>query len=133
MKNKKNSRIGCAVAVILVLLLTISTSLYFQNKKQRSLAVHDGLSWVVAVEKCKRKYEAYSAAGQIKAPNCRKRSEDHEYFYFSWSRPLAIIIKKSDGKITKSAGKCQVSKENGEIVSMTLGKTVIVNKREKKN
>jgi len=128
MKGEKNSRLGCAVAVVIVLSIAIATSLYFQNGKQQSLVTNDGISWIDAVEECKRKYEAHLPPGQIKAPNCRKRTEDNEYFYFSWSKPLAILVKRSDGKITKIAGKCQVSKESGEIVSMTLGKTILVNK-----
>jgi len=106
--------------------------LYQRFAETKTEVVKDGVSWVAAVEKCKRKYEAYRPSGQVKAPNCRKRTEDSEYFYFSWTKPLAIIIRQSDGKLVKTAGKCQVSKESGEIVSMTLGKAVLVKKAGKK-
>ncbi len=132
MNSQKKTRIGCAGAVLFFLLIVISSTLYYQNARLKQPPSTDAISWIDAVEKCKRKYEAYKTAGQIKAPNCRKRSEDDEYFYFSWSKPLAIIVKRSDGVLKKSAAKCQVAKANGDIVYMTLDKAVLVNTLKKK-
>ena len=132
MKSKVSSKIGCAIAVAFFFLIIILSSLYYRFVDTQQVEIKNGISWAAAVEKCKSKYEAYRPSGQIKAPNCRKRTEDREYFYFTWKKPLAIILRKSDGTITKIAAKCQVSKESGKIVSMTLGKSVLVKKSGKK-
>jgi hypothetical protein len=132
MKSKISSRTGCIAAVAFFFLIAISSSWYYRHVKEQSPRAADGISWAAAVEKCKNKYEAYRPAGQINAPNCRKRTEDADYFYFSWSKPLAIFVKKSNGQTITNSGKCQVSRKSGEIVYMTLGKTVLVNKLRKK-
>jgi hypothetical protein len=128
MKSKISSRIGCISAVVFFFLIAIFSSWYYRYAKEQQVAT-DGISWADAVEKCKRKYEAYRPAGQIKAPNCRKRTEDADYFYFSWSKPLAIFVMKSNGQTSSYGAKCQVSRESGEIVHMTLNKQVLLNKR----
>ena len=71
--------------------------MYYRNVNDQSPPETDTISWADAVEKCKSKYEAYRP-GQIKAPNCRKRTEDADYFYFSWSKPLTIFVEKSDSQ-----------------------------------
>ena len=131
MKNQKKTRIGCVGAIVFFLLIVISSTLYYRNARQKASPPKDTITWIDAVEKCKRKYEAYTSVGQIKAPNCRKRSEDDEFFYFSWSKPLAIIVRKSNGVLKKSAAKCQVAKADGEIVYMTLDKSVLVSRSKK--
>ncbi|MCK5069771.1 MAG: hypothetical protein KAR01_04495 [Desulfocapsa sp.] len=130
MKSKRSSRTGCLVLFVFLCLLVVAATLYYRNVNEEPAPDRNGVSWVVSVEKCKSKYEAYRP-GLIKAPNCRKRTEDNGYFYFSWSRPLAILVTNKAGKITKISAKCNVSKDSGEIVYMSLGKTVIVNKSKK--
>lgn len=132
MNSQKKTRIGCTAAVLFFLLIVISSTVYYRKAGLKQPPPTDAITWIDAVEKCKRKYEAYTPAGQIKAPNCRKRSEDNEYFYFSWSKPLAIIVRRPDGVLKKSAAKCQVDRANGDIVYMTLGKIVLVNESKKK-
>ncbi len=127
MKKKSSSRTGCLILIIFLCLIVVGSSLYYRNVKEQPLQNSNSVSWVKAVERCKSKYEAYRP-GSIKAPNCKKRTEDDEYFYFTWKKPLAIIFKNKDGKSVKISAKCNVSKADGKITYMTLGKTVIVNK-----
>ena len=91
----------------------------------------DAISWAAAVEKCKAKYKSQRPAGTIKVSNCRKRLWDDEYFYFYWSKPLLIFIKEADGRQSKKSGTCQVARESGEIVYMTLNDTILVKKKGK--
>lgn len=130
MKSKRSSRTGCLVLFVFLCTVVVASSFYYRNKNEQPASDTDTVSWVVSVEKCKSKYEAYRP-GLIKAPNCRKRTEDSGYFYFSWSRPLAIIVTNKNGQLAKISAKCNVSKNSGEIVYMSLGKTVIVNKSKK--
>lgn len=132
MKSKRSSRTGCITAVAFFFLITILSSWYYRYVKEPPQQATDAISWAAAVEKCKEKYEAYSPAGRVKAPNCRKRTEDADYFYFSWSKPLAILVEKSNGRTVSNDGKCQVSRESGEIVYMTFNKKLLVNKLGKK-
>lgn len=131
MKYSRSSRIGCITAVAFFLLIILSSAWYHRYMKKPVASVNEGISWANAAEKCKGKYEAYRSLGEVTAPNCRKRTEDDDFFFFSWSKPLALIVKKPNGQISKISGTCRVAKESGEIVYMTLGKTVLVDNPKK--
>ncbi len=132
MKNSKKSRIGCLAAMVFFLLLVIFSTLYHRNMNDSSAPQIEVVSWAEAVEKCKNQYESQAPAGQIKAPNCRKRIEDEKYYYFSWSSPLAIYVQDRKGKTINMSAQCQVDKKSAEIVYMDLGKKILINKLPKK-
>lgn len=132
MKNGKKTRIGCLVAMVFFLLMVIFSTLYHKYMKKSPALQVEGVSWATAVEKCKKQYESQAPDGQIKAANCRKRTEDEKYFYFSWSPPLAIFVQGGEGKTISMAARCQVDKKSAEIMYMDLGKKVLINKLPRK-
>ncbi len=131
MKAERSSRTGCGLAIVFLVLVSVGSSWYYM-KKDDEKTPGNGISWARAVELCKSRYEASAPVGKIKAPNCRKRTEDQEFFYFSWKKPLAIYVRSSQGKVVNTPAECQVSKKSGEIVYMTLGKDVLVKKIPKR-
>jgi hypothetical protein len=132
MAKKNTSRFGCLAAIAFFVLIVVFSAVYHRYiKKAPSVPSGSGISWAEAVEKCKSNYEALRP-GYIDAPNCRKRTEDDSYFYFTWSSPLAIYVKNDKGKMVNTAAKCQVAKGSGEIVYMRLDKNVLVNTINKK-
>ncbi len=131
MKSKQKSRIGCGLAIAFLVLVAAASSWYYM-KKGPVQAAGEGIGWARAVEKCKSRYDSFRPSGMVNAPNCRKRTEDKEFFYFSWKKPLAIYVRNSSGKIINTPGECQVSKTSGEIVYMTLGREVLVQKVKKR-
>ncbi len=130
MKKKKSSNAGCILGIAIFLLITISSSVYYRNYK-KPLPLSDTISWADAAEKCKAQYKAQRPAGMVKVSNCRKRTEDDDFFYFFWKRPLSIFIKNSDGGQDAYPGTCQVARKSGKIVHLTLNKKVLVNTVEK--
>ena len=91
----------------------------------------DTISWAAAAEKCKAKYKSQRPAGVIKVSNCRKRLWGEEYFYYYWSKPQSIFIKKSSGEQVRYDGTCQVERKSGDIVYMTLNDRVLVKRSRK--
>ncbi len=130
MKKKKNSRV-VSLVVPAIFFLAIFLAFIFLGDSGVEVLETDTISWAGAVEKCKTKYKSQRPAGIVKVSNCRKRLQDDEYFYFYWSKPLAIFIKDSMGGQSKNSGTCQVERESGEIVYMTLNDTVLVKKPRK--
>lgn len=131
MGEKNSSRVGCLIVLAFFFLLGVFSAVYHRYLKSPSPPPAEGVSWADAVEDCKSRYEALRP-GLINAPNCKKRTEDDNYFYFSWSAPLAIYVKNAKGEVVNTPAKCQVSKGSGEIVYMVLDKNVLVNKVGKK-
>lgn len=130
MPKKNSSRTGCIFLLVTFSLIIIASFLFYPepgNKEKPS----GKISWADAAEKCKAKYKAQRPAGVVKVPNCRKRTEDDDFFYFIWRKPLSIFIKHSKGSQKAYPGTCQVSRESGEIVYLTLNKRVLVNKLKK--
>ncbi len=130
MNNKKTSVTGCLILFVAIFLIAIFSSMFMQNSRDQPLAT-DSLSWADAAEKCKAKYKAQRPAGMVKVSNCKKRTADDEFFYFSWKRPMSIFIRNSTGEQKAYSGTCQVSRKSGEIVHLTLNKKVLVNKAKK--
>ncbi|MBN4071640.1 hypothetical protein JYT30_00595 [Desulfotalea psychrophila] len=128
MKNsvQTGSIIG-GVGFILVIILVF----WFFGESGVEVLETDTISWAAAVEKCKVKYKSQRPAGLIKVSNCRKRLWDDEYFYFYWSKPQSIFIKKSTGEQVRYDGTCQVERKTGEIVYMTLNDRELVKKIRK--
>ncbi len=131
MKTERSSRTGCGLAVVFLVLISVGSSWYYMKKEDEKTTGNE-ISWARAAELCKSRYEASAPAGKIKAPNCKKRTEDHEFFYFSWKKPLAIFVQDAKGKVVKTSAECQVSKKSGKIVYMTLGREVLVKKSPKR-
>ncbi len=90
----------------------------------------DEISWARAAEKCKARYETLNSEWKVKIPNCRKRTEDENSFYFYWQKPMAIFVEQPSGKKSANKGTCEVDKKSGEIVYMTFNKSVVVAKEE---
>lgn len=131
MKKNADTKIGCILTAALFVLITVLYSQFYSPiNTQRSES--DEISWVAAAEKCKAQYRTISSSWKVKVPNCRKRTEDDQYYYFSWTRPVSIFIEEANGQKSANEGKCQVEKKSGEIVYMTLNKSEVVNKIEKK-
>ena len=128
MKKKKSSRV-LSLIVTTIFFLAIFLAFIFLGESGVEKLETDAISWAAAVEKCKVKYKSQRPAGTIKVSNCRKRLWDDNYFYFYWSKPLSIFIKESNGRQTKNSGTCQVERESGEIVYMTLNDMVLVKNR----
>ncbi|MEA3469849.1 MAG: hypothetical protein U9R57_16730 [Thermodesulfobacteriota bacterium] len=130
MKKMKTSRAGCLVLLTAVFLIAMVASMFRQNSRNQSLS-SDGLSWADAAEKCKAKYKSQRPEGVVKVSNCKKRTEDDDFFYFSWRKPLSIFIRNSNGGQVAYSGTCRVSRKSGEIVHLTLDKKVLVDKAKK--
>lgn len=131
MSKKTETKIGCILTAGLFVLIAVLSSRYYSpiNDQQSE---GGGISWVDAVEKCKTRYRTISDSWKVKVPNCRKRTEDDQYYYFFWTKPVAIFIEQANGQKSVNEGQCQVEKETGEIVYMTLDRSVVVNKIENK-
>lgn len=131
MRKKTETKIGCVLtAGLFVLIAVLSSQFYSPVNNQQSKG--SGISWVDAVEKCKARYRTISASWKVKVPNCRKRTENDQYYYFFWTKPVSIFVEQADGQKSANNGQCQVEKETGEIVYMTLNKNVVINTREDK-
>jgi hypothetical protein len=109
-------------------ILFIILAFWFLGESGVEVLETDTISWAAAVEKCKVKYKSHRPAGLMKVPNCRKRLWDDEYFYFYWSKPQSIFIKKSTGEQVRYDGTCQVERKTGDIVYMTLNGRELVKK-----
>jgi len=127
MKKKKSSQ---TVSLLMagVIFLGVLVAFLFLGESGVEVLETDSLSWADAAEKCKDKYKSLRPAGTIKVSNSRKRLWDEKYFYFYWKKPQSIFIKDSNGVQTRNSGTCQVSRENGDIVYMTLNDKELVNK-----
>ena len=131
MRKKTETKIGCILtAALFVLIAVLYSQFYSPNNTQQSES--DEISWAAAAEKCKARYKTISPSWKVKVPNCRKRTDDDHYYYFSWTRPVSIFIEDENGQKSANKGKCQVEKKTGEIVYMTLNKSVVINKSKKK-
>ncbi len=126
MKKKKIYRAGCLFVVIVFFLIAMFTTMFKQTPRDQPLA-SDSLSWAAAAEKCKARYKAQRPAGMVKVANCKKRTADDNFFYFSWKKPMSIFIRNSNGEQHSYPGTCQVARKSGEIVHLTLNKKVLVN------
>ena len=129
MKQQVKTKIGCLAAIVFLFSIGIVYSIFRPDSSVQYST--DAISWAEAAEKCKAEYMSQRPAGTVKVSNCKKRLEDDDYFYFFWSKPLSIFIKKSDGGRLRYPGTCQVSRESGEIVYLTLNKKVLVRKIQK--
>ena len=127
MKKKKSSQ---TVSLLMagVIFLGVLVAFLFLGESGVEVLETDSLSWADAAEKCKDKYKSLRPAGTIKVSNSRKRLWDEKYFYFYWKKPQSIFIKDSNGVQTRNSGTCQVSRESGDIVYMTLNDKELVNK-----
>jgi len=128
MKTKKSYTVLSFLIAAIIFLVILFVSLFF-SKSAVDVLEKDTISWAGAAEKCKDKYKSLRSTGTIKVSNSRKRLWDDEYFYFYWKKPLSIFIKDSNGKLTRNSGTCQVSRESGEIVYMTLNNKELVKKK----
>ena len=128
MKKNLDTKIGCFLtAMLFVLIAVLYTRFPFVGSNE---SVDTGeISWADAAEKCKARYKTISSSWKIKVPNCRKRTDDEDYFYFYWRRPVSIFVEQPNGKKSSNNGTCQVAKKSGEIVYMTFNKSVIVEKK----
>jgi hypothetical protein len=129
--KKKNSSQAVSLLIAAVIFLCVLAAFLFLGKSGVEVLETDTISWADAAEKCKDKYKSLRPAGTIKVSNSRKRLWDDEYFYFYWRKPLSIFIKDSNGVQTRNSGNCQVSRESGDIVYMTLNDKEIVKKQRK--
>jgi len=127
MKTRKSSKAVSLIIAAVIFLAVLFVSQFF-SKSAVEVLEKDTLSWADAAEKCKDKYKSLRPAGTIKVSNSRKRLWDDEYFYFYWKKPLSIFIKDSNGGLTRNSGTCQVSRESGKIVYMTLNDKELVKK-----
>lgn len=127
MKTEKSSKILSLIIAAAIFLAVLFISLFF-SKSAVEVLEKDTISWADAAEKCKDKYKSLRPPGTIKVSNSRKRLWDEDYFYFYWKKPLSIFIKNSSGVLTKNSGTCQVSRESGEIVYMSLNDKELVKK-----
>jgi len=130
MPKKNSSRTGCLFLIVTFSLIIIVSFLFYPEQGNKDKAPGN-ISWADAAEKCKAKFKAERPAGVVKVPNCRKRTEGDNFFYFIWRRPLSIFIRNSKGGQKAYPGTCQISKESGKIVYLTLNKKVLVNKLKK--
>ncbi len=124
------SRIVPVITLTVFLLIAVLSFMFLSNSGVQTLET-DVLSWADAAEKCKRKYTSLYSPGSVKIPNCKKRLEDDDYFYFYWRKPLAIFIKNAAGEQNPYPGTCQVSRTTGDIVHMTLSKKVLSGEEKK--
>jgi len=127
MKKKKSSQ-TVSLLIAGVIFLGVLVAFLFLGESGVEVLETDSLSWADAAEKCKDKYKSLRPAGTIKVSNSRKRLWDEKYFYFYWKKPQSIFIKDSNGVQTRNSGTCQVSRESGDIVYMTLNDKELVNK-----
>ncbi len=130
MKTKISSRTGSLLILAVLLPAAILAFVLFADTGVKRLET-DVISWADAAEKCKEKYKSFYSPGTVKTPNCKKRLEDDTYFYFYWRKPLSILIRKSNGEQITYPGTCQVSRNSGKIVHITLNKKEIGNKQGK--
>lgn len=130
MKKNIDTKIGCFLtAALFVSIAVLYRGLpFFSNATPPP---SDEISWARAAEKCKTRYENLHDSWKVKIPNCRKRTEDDNYFYFYWTKPVSIFVTQSNGKKSANKGKCQVAKKSGDIVYMTFNKSVVVDKLPK--
>lgn len=131
MRKNTGTKIGCILTATLFVLIALLYSRFYSPRNVQQPEI-DGISWAAAAEKCKARYRTISSSWKVKVPNCRKRTEDDQYYYFSWTKPMSIFIEEANGKKSANKGKCQVEKKTGEIVYMTLNKSEVINKIEKK-
>ena len=130
MKRNIDTKIGCLLtAVLFVLIAVLYKGFPFNNTPPPPTGE---ISWAKAVEKCKSKYENLHHSWKVKIPNCKKRTDDKTYFYFYWSKPMAIFVEQSNGKKSANKGECRVEKKSGEIVYMTFNKSEVINTLPKK-
>ena len=131
MRKNTDTKIGCVLTAGLFILIAVLYSRFYSPRDIQQ-PESDEISWVDAVEKCKARYRTIGSSWKVKVPNCRKRTEDDLYYYFSWVRPVSIFVEEANGKKSANKGKCQVEKKSGEIVYMTFNKDVVINKIKKK-
>jgi len=128
-KKNLDTKIGCFLtAILFVLIAVLYKGFPFKTSPPPP---SDEISWAKAVEKCKTRYENLQESWEVKVPNCRKRTEDEDYFYFYWTKPVSIFVTTSGGQKSANKGKCQVEKKSGAIVYMTFNKSVVVDKLPK--
>lgn len=128
-KKNLDTKIGCFLTAVLFVLIAV---LYKGLPFNKALPPpSDEISWARAVEKCKTRYENLNDSWKVKIPNCRKRTDDENYFYFYWTKPVSIFVTQSNGEKSANKGECRVAKKSGDIVYMTFNKRVVVDKLPK--
>lgn len=127
MRKTVDTKIGCLLtAALFVLIAVLYKGVAFLEPKP---APSDEISWAKAAEKCKDRYRTIHESWRVKIPNCRKRTEDEELFYFYWRKPLSIFVEQANGHKSANNGDCFVHKKSGEIVYMSFNKSIVVDKR----
>ena len=124
MRKSGETKIGCFLtAALFVLIAVLYKGVSFLNPVP---SPSDEISWAKAAEKCKDRYRNIHESWRVKVPNCRKRTEDENLYYFYWRKPISIFVEQANGQKSANSGDCFVDKKSGEIVYMSFNKSIVV-------
>lgn len=121
MRHSKKTTSGCLVIFFFIFCIWALFS-YFREDYEKYFmrdSEKNAIPWYEAVETCKEMYRSVAQYGAV-VPNCRKRKENATEFTFMWNSSVPIILRNKYDEETRNSGVCTVSKETGEIISISL-------------